>query len=236
MFADDALLEHYAVPDRAVPHLRANFVASLDGAAWHEGRSGPLNDEWDHQVFVFLRRLADVVMVGAGTIRVEGYDGLRVDEASERWRVAQGLPPHPPLAIVSHSLDLDPSSPVFGDAPSRPFVVTYAGSPQDRRDALAEVATVLVHGQRSVDLVAARADLAERGFPQVLCEGGPTLLGSLIAADAVDELCLTISPVLESGTASRIAHGPQHTVPMRLVHALPGGRMLFLRYLRQVRT
>lgn len=232
MFDDAALHEHYAVADRSVPHLRANFVASLDGAAWHDGRSGPLNDEWDQQVFAYLRRLADVVMVGAGTIRVEGYDGLRLDEDSQRWRVERGMPPHPPLAIVSHRLDLDPASEVFTDAPVRPLLITHEAAPRDRLDAFAEVADLVVHGTEAVDLAAARAALTERGLPQVLCEGGPTLFGSLIAADTVDELDLTISPVLESGAASRIARGPQHTMPMRLAHALPGGPMLFLRYLR----
>lgn len=232
MFDDDTLLEHYAVADRSVPHLRVNFVSSLDGAAWHEGRSGPLNDKWDQQVFGFLRRLADVVMVGAGTIRVEGYGGLQLDEASQRWRLDHGMPANPPLAIVSHALDLDPASRVFVEAPARPLVITHATAPAERRAALEEVADVVMRGDRTVDLAAARDALADGGLPQVLCEGGPTLFGSLIAADAVDELDLTISPVLESGTAGRIAHGVQRTIPMRLAHALPGGPMLFLRYLR----
>lgn len=232
MFSEQQLAEHYALPDRSEPHLRVNFVTSLDGAAWHDGRSGPLNDEWDQQVFAHLRRLADVVMVGAGTIRVEGYGGLRLDEQAQRWRTEHGLPPHPPLAIVSHALDLDPASEAFTDAPVRPLIITHGGAPHDRLDALAEVADLVVHGEDAVDLAAARGELAERGLPQILCEGGPTLFGALIAADAVDELDLTLSPVLESGSAGRIAHGLQRTLPMRLQHALPGGPMLFLRYLR----
>lgn len=232
MFDDATLLERYAVPDRSVPHLRVNFVSSLDGAAWRDGRSGGLGDAWDHQVFALLRRLADAILVGAGTIRVEGYVGPLLDEAAQRWRVEHGLPPHPPLAIVSHRLDLDPASEVFTRAPVRPLVLTRAGAPSDRRDALAQVADLVVHGDDQVDLVAARAELAERGLSQVLCEGGPSLFGSLIAAESVDELCLTLSPVLESGTAPRIASGLPHALPMRLAHALPGGPMLFLRYLR----
>lgn len=235
MFDDATLDRHYAVADRAVPHLRVNFIASIDGAAWRDGRSGPLNDAWDHQVFGHLRRLADVVMVGAGTIRVEGYGGLRVDEESQRWRVAHGLAPHPPLAVVSRALDLDPGSEVFTTAPVRPLVITCAAAPQDRRAELETVADVVVCGDSEVDLRAARDGLVARGLPQVLCEGGPTLFGSLIAADAVDEVDLTISPVLESGTAARIAHGPHRSLPMRLHHALPGGPMLFLRYLREPR-
>src|SRR5699024_4619528 len=120
------------------------------------------------------RRLADVVMVGAGTIRIEGYGGLRLDEDSQRWRTERQLPPHPPLAIVSRDLDLDPTSPVFTDAPVRPIVVTHSLAPADRRAALAEVADVLVTGVGAVDLAAARTELADRGLRQVLCEGGPT--------------------------------------------------------------
>src|SRR5690606_37525602 len=146
VFDDATLHEHYAVADRSVPHLRVNFVSSLDGAAWHDGRSGPLNDVWDQQVFGFLRRLADVVMVGAGTIRVEGYGGLRLDEASQRWRLDHGRPAHPPLAVVSHALDLDPASRVFADAPVRPLVITHATAPAERRAALEDVADVVVRG------------------------------------------------------------------------------------------
>lgn len=232
MFDRATLTERYAVADRSAPHLRVNFVASLDGAAWHDGRSGPLNDAWDQQVFAHLREQADVVMVGAGTIRIEGYTGFRLADDSQRRRTAQGLVPNPPLAIVSHALDLDPASEVFTDAPVRPIVITHHAAPRQRRDALAEVAELVVHGREQVHLPAVRAELAERGLPQVLCEGGPALFGSLIAAEMVDELDLTISPVLESGAAGRIAHGVQHTLPMRLAHALPGGPMLFLRYLR----
>jgi riboflavin biosynthesis pyrimidine reductase len=232
MFAEETLQAHYEVPDRSVPHVRVNMITSLDGAASRDGRSGGLNDEWDHQVFAHLRRLTDVIMVGAGTVRTEGYVGPLLDESAQAWRVEQGLPAHAPLAIVSHRLDLDPASEVFTQAPVRPLVITHHGAPSDRHDALAEVADLVVHGAEEVDLVAVRAELAGRGLLQVLCEGGPSLLGSLIAADAVDELCLTVSPVLESGAAPRIAHGPHRSVPMRLVHALPGGPMLFLRYLR----
>ncbi|GAB2606217.1 pyrimidine reductase family protein [Pseudactinotalea suaedae] len=232
MFDDATLLEHYAVPDRSVPYLRVNFVSSLDGAAWRDGRSGGLNDAWDQQVFTLLRRLTDVVMVGAGTIRAEGYVGALLAGPAQQWRVENGLSAHPPLAIVSHRLDVDPASEVFTSAPERPLVITHHAAPRERRDALAEVADLVVHGRDAVDLVAVRAELAERGLRHVLCEGGPTLFGSLIAADAVDELCLTLSPVLESGDASRVARGPHRTLPMRLAHALPGGPMLFLRYLR----
>lgn len=233
MFDVAELLSRYSVEDRARPHLRANFVASLDGAATLGGLSGGLNDAWDEQVFDLLRRLADVVIVGAGTLRAEGYGGLRLDDEAVAWRRDHGLPEHPVLAAVSARLDLDPESPLFAEAPTRPLVLTHEAAPADRRRALAEVADVVDCGEEAVDPARLREQLVARGLPQMLCEGGPTLFGTLIAGDAVDELCLTLSPVLVGGGARRISDGPYEQVrDMRLGHAIPGGTMLFLRYLR----
>ena len=97
----------------AEPVLRVNFVASVDGAVTHDGRSGGLSDEADKRHFELLRRVCDVVLVGAGTVRDEGYGAMRVSEESARWRVANGLPEHPVFAIVTASLNLDPESEIF---------------------------------------------------------------------------------------------------------------------------
>lgn len=227
------LLERYAVPDRARRHVRVNFISSLDGAVTHGGVSGPLDDAADKQVFDLLRRLSDVVLVGAGTLRDEGYSGLRLDPGDAAWRTARGLAPHPALAVVSARLDLDPASSPFADAPIRPVVITHAGSPEGRRRELGRVADVVVAGPGPVDLAMGLAALADRGLTQVLCEGGPHLFGALIAADLVDEMCLTLSPVLEGGDAGRAATGgAQATRAMRLWHALTAGDMVLLRYLR----
>ncbi|WP_448071545.1 pyrimidine reductase family protein [Georgenia yuyongxinii] len=233
MLDTEELVLRYAVPDREVPHLRVNFITSLDGAATHEGLSGGLNNPDDKQVFDTLRMLSDVVLLGAGTLRQEGYGALTLEPAAARWRTARRLPAHPTLAIVSARLDLDPQSPVFTRAPARPLVLTHAGAPPWRRRALAAVADVVVCGGEAVDPARAVAELTRRGLGQVLCEGGPHLLGTLIAADLVDELCLTLSPVLEGGRAGRItAGGAQATRAMRLAHVLTAGDMLMLRYLR----
>jgi riboflavin biosynthesis pyrimidine reductase len=227
------VLDRYRVADRASPHLRVNFVSSLDGAATHDGLSGGLGDDADRLVFDTLRMLTDVILVGAGTVRAEGYGGIRFSDTAVAWRLANGLPEHPPVAIVSGRLDLDPAHPVFTRAATRPLVVTHAQAPADRRAALAEVADVLVCGDASVDHALMVRTLTRRGYRQVLCEGGPSLFGSLLAADAVDELCLTLSPLLESGQAPRIAAGDSATPRrMRLAHALPAGDTLLLRYLR----
>ena len=228
------LLERYALAGREVPWLRLNFVASLDGAATRDGVSGGLGTIADKMVFDTLRLLTDVILVGAGTVRAEGYGGALVSDSDRVWRREHGLAEHPPLAIVSGRLDLDPQHPSLRDAPTRPIIVTHAGSSADRRAALAEVADVLVCGTDTVDARRVVAALAERGLSQILCEGGPSLVGALIEADAVDELCLTLSPVLDGGSAGRISHGGGAATPraMRLVHALPAGDTVLLRYAR----
>lgn len=223
----------YEVADRAAPHLRVNFISSLDGAATHDGLSGGLGDAADRLVFDTLRMFTDVILVGAGTVRAEGYGGIRLDEDAVAWRLAHGLPAHPPVAIVSGRLDLDPAHPVFTRAATRPLVVTHAEAPAERRSALAEVTDVLVCGEASVDHAQMVRTLTERGYPQVLCEGGPSLFGSLLAAGCVDELCLTLAPLLESGRAPRIATATEASPQrMRLAHAIPAGDTLLLRYLR----
>ena len=229
----DELLEAYAIADRDVPAVRMNFVTSLDGAVTLEGRSGGLGDEHDRLAMQVLRTLADVVLVGAGTVRVEGYGGLQVDEADVAWRRSRGLPSQPRLAVVSSRLDLGPEHAVFSRAVERPIVVTREAAPADRRAALAEVADVLVCGDDTVDLAAMVAALAGLGLRQVLCEGGPHLFGSLVESDLVDELCLSLSPLLVAGGAGRIVRGaPEVAQRMRLVHAIPAGDLLLLRYAR----
>ncbi|TFB98578.1 MULTISPECIES: pyrimidine reductase family protein [unclassified Cryobacterium] len=232
-FSQAGLLDAYRIEDRTAARLRVNFIASLDGAATHDGLSGGLNNADDKLVFDTLRTLADVILVGAGTVRAEGYGGIRLDAAAEAWRVAHGLPPQPRIAVVSGRLDLEAGHPLFTDAATRPIAITHAGSPADKRADLEAVADVLVCGAATIDLPLALRELAARGLRQVLCEGGPSLFGALLTADAVDELCLSLSPVLEAGTSGRIAHSAAAASrPMRLGHVLTAGDMLFLRYTR----
>jgi len=234
MLDREDVIDRYRVADRAVPRLRLNFITSLDGAATRDGLSGGLGNADDKLVFDTLRLLSDVLVVGAGTVRAEGYGGIRLPPADAAWRVDNGLAAQPPVAIVSARLDIDPAHPAFTDAVTRPLVVTHAGSPADRRAALAEVADVLVCGEETVDLRLMLTTLAAHGHTQVLCEGGPHLFGALIEADCVDELCLTLSPLLEGGSAGRIARGgAQAGREMTLLHVLPAGDMLFLRYARR---
>ncbi|GIH10703.1 hypothetical protein Rhe02_87700 [Rhizocola hellebori] len=181
-------VDEYAPADRSVPMLRMNMVSSLDGAAWVDGRAGGLGGPADQALMQVLRMFADVILVGAGTVRVEGYQGELIDEEHKRWRVENGLSELPRLEVVSRS-----------------------------RMPLPELL----------------AQLAEEGVTQILCEGGPHLFGSLAALDKIDELCLTIGPLLIGPGPERITAGVPHTVRrMRFVHAIPDGEFLFLRYAR----
>lgn len=231
---DEQVLEVYEPPTAA--WLRMNFVSSLDGAATRGGRAGPLGDRADRRVFELLRRWADVVLLGAGTVRIEGYGAMRLPDDAVRWRLRRSLPQQPVFALVSRRLLLDPESPVFADAPVRPIVYTVTTAPPGRRRALSRVADVVDAGRTTVDPVAVRADLDRRQHRRVHCEGGPQLFGSFIAADAVDELCLTLGPTLEASDAVRIASGDRGApVPMTLVGIMRSGSELLLRYRRASR-
>ena len=232
--ADDDLLAAYATePD--VPWLRVNFVTTVDGAVSDaEGYSAGISDPADKRVFDLLRMTCDALMVGAGTLRHEGYGAMRLGERRENWRLEHGLPDNPLLVLVSGSADLDPGSAVFTAAPVRPFVLTTSAAPPERRAALAEVAHVLAFGETSVDLPGALDVLRRMGFAQILCEGGPHLLGALSEVDLVDEMCLTIGPILAGPGSGRITAGPKTPAPraLRLRHVLAADDLLLLRYTR----
>ncbi|MFC5724404.1 pyrimidine reductase family protein [Streptomyces gamaensis] len=218
------------------PWLRANMVSSLDGAAHHEGHSQPLSSDADMRIFGTLRGLADAVVVGAETVRQEGYRPARARAAFTARRAALGQKPAPAIAVVSASLDLDFSLPLFTDPLVPTLVLTGAAAPAERvRAARAAGAEVIVAGEgKGVDAARVPGVLAERGLTRLLTEGGPRLLGQFTAAGVLDELCLSLAPVLASGTASRIATGPAVAVPERFVLAsvLEEGGFLFTRYHR----
>lgn len=232
---DEQLAGCYAINDRSSQSVRVNFVASIDGAATDHGLSGGLSGKADKRVFDILRRLCDVVLVGAGTVRAEGYGAMRLNQASVQLRRANGLPDQPVFAIVSGTLGLDPESPVFTKAPVRALVVTVGASSHVKREALSRVTDVLVCGEKKLDVGVMLDAFAKRGLRQVLCEGGPTLFGTLLDADRVDELCLTISPLIEAGDAHRIVVGTlEKTRRMALHHVLVSDSTLMLRYLCRV--
>jgi riboflavin biosynthesis pyrimidine reductase len=240
--SDDELAALYAFPGGgtgadgapAGNWTRVNLITSIDGSATHDGLSGGLGNSADRRVFDLLRRLCDVIVVGAGTIRAEGYGAMRLDDGSAAWREAHGLTAQPSLVIVSNGLDLIPEHPIFREAPVLPIVATAESSSQRMRRRVGEVADVVICGEQRVDTAALFRLLADRGLGRIHCEGGPHLFGALIAEGSLDELCLTVSPQLEGGAGARIAAGSTPAVPrsMRLGHVLVSGETLLLRYLR----
>jgi len=226
-----ALADVYAYPrDR---WLRANFVSSADGAAYVDGKSGGLSSPDDKRVFGVLRVLADVVLVGAGTARVEEYKPARRRPSLAALR--EGRPETQPIAVVTKTLGLNLASPLFTEAPpdARTIVITCAASDAELRTEAAKVADLIVAGEETVDLSQALAELNDRDLGRVLCEGGPHLLGDLSAAGLLDELCLSFSPTLAGPGAGRIIAGqPSDARGMKLAHVLAGDdSFLFLRYL-----
>ena len=174
------------------------MVAGLDGTASVDGRVGSLSTKPDQELFRRMRQIADIVLVGAETVRREGYGSVRLDEDAQAQRRTKGQSPTPPVAVVSRSLAFDWTARVFADAPedARATVITCAAADPERRAEAEAVAEVIVAGDHRVEPAAAMQALAELGHRVVLCEGGPNWLGELVAADRLDELCLSIAPLM----------------------------------------
>lgn len=174
------------------------MVAGLDGTAAIGGRVGALSTAPDQSLFRRMRQIADVVLIGAETVRREGYAPIRLSPQAREQRRLSGRSPTPPVAVVSRSLDFDLTSIVFAGAPAdaSTLVLTCAAADPSRLAAVREVATVTIAGEERVDPATALRALADRGDRVVLCEGGPRWLGELVAADRLDELCLSLSPLM----------------------------------------
>jgi riboflavin biosynthesis pyrimidine reductase len=234
---DDALAAAYAWPSRPRTEsvLRANMVASIDAGATVDGKSAGLGSAADQRLFAVLRDLAEVILVGAGTIRAEGYGGIRPDAARKARRSRWGLDKPAPIAVVS-ARGLQPELGIFTDHEVPPIVITtssgaelMAGYP-----ATIVVADAGPDSSGTVDLSAMVTKLADLGLHRVLCEGGPGLLGRLIAADLLDELCLTTSPLTVGAAAVKLLGDIELPDPvgwcLGTVHI--DGNHLFSRYSR----
>jgi riboflavin-specific deaminase-like protein len=213
------------------PLLRLNMVASADGSVTDEqGRAGMLGGAGDREVFRTLRALADAILVGAGTVRAEGYGPHQLRSDLRVKREADGRPAPAPIVVVSRSLDLDLTGPLFTSAQTQTVVLTCADSPRSRLDEAARVARVIVAGDAEVDVVAGLAELRGMGLAHILCEGGPHLNGHLLGAGVVDELCLTVAPAIVGTAGLRLVHGLGSRVGLELAGLLENDGELFCRY------
>ena len=212
------LLALYASTPR---YVRAGFVLGVDGAAVVDGGSRSLSGPADRLVFRTLRSVCDVVLVGAGTTKTEDYGSIRLTDDGAAWRQAQELSPLPRVAVVSRSLDIDER--VF--AGPRPIVVTCSAA-----DHSGLAADVLVAGEDDVDIAVALDALAAQGLRRILCEGGPTLLASIVDARRLDELCLTTSPLLVGPTAPLLPTALPQPLHLELRSLLEEDGVLLGRY------
>jgi riboflavin biosynthesis pyrimidine reductase len=223
----------------ARPWVALGMVTSVDGAASHEGRTAGLGGAADRLAFRRLRDAADIILVGAGTVRDEDYGPGVPDAARRRARVARGLAPSPRLVIVTAVGRLAADHRVFTgqDGGPRPVVIapaTVDDATRQRLEALTDVADVRRVGGRTVEGRHIVDVLAALGAGGVLCEGGPLLAGSLAEQDLIDEVFVTVAPVMLAGAASRIVSSENPTQPrdLELVELWEADGELLLRYRR----
>ncbi len=231
-----ALYRHPAPTGRA--WLRTNFISTLDGSIQGpDGRSGTINTESDHRVFALHRALADVILVGAQTVRTEGYRAVDLTGPQRDLRAAEGLRPFPTLAVVTGAAALDPAVATAAEQPYGPVLIITGDAAAE-----ASLSRLVDAGAEVVRLPGARVDprevvglLLDRGLPRILCEGGPHLHRDLLAAGLVDELSLTLSPTAVGGAGQRSTSGPALPDPpqFRLQHVLAADdQTVFLTYRR----
>lgn len=233
--AVQALADLYAYPDPvpAAGWVRANLLTTLDGSVTGgDGRPESISSPADRAVCTVLRGLADVVLVGAGTVRAEGYRRPAAEEEFAERRDTAGQAPAPRLAVVTTTGQLGASAAALG-GPDGAYLITCASADLAKLRALAGADRVLVAGEDRVDPRLALTHLAARGMRRILLEGGPHLLGEVIAADCLDEICLTLSPLLVAGGGLRAAVGPGTATRTRPAHLVECDATLLGRWLVQ---
>lgn len=236
---ENRLADFYAYPDDLRScWVRGNMIATLDGGATDDGKAGGLAGPGDRAVFALMREHADVVLVGAGTVRIEDYSGAQFGPAQRQARQRRGQAEVPPIAVVTNRGVLDPDAKLFTRTEVPPLILTSGeavGDAQDRLGTVAEVIDASGPDPERVDAATVLSHLADRKLFRVLAEGGPQFLGLLIENDLLDELCLTIAPLLVGGAAPRIATGPgQIHTAMRRSHLLTDDAgYLYTRYVRE---
>ena len=216
------------------PWVMANMVSTLDGRAALNGRSGRLGGPLDRAMFQAIRALADVILVGAKTVRVERYGPIRLSAGLQEARRESGRTPLPTLAVLSGSLELPEDTGLF-DAPERLHVLTGSSTPEADRRALTDIGVAVepLAGVRSAAEEATET-LARSGAPMILTEGGPGLLGALLASQSLDELCLTLAPRLVGAGLALLDRPDLDPDRWTMARAWAAEDDLFLRYLRPV--
>jgi riboflavin biosynthesis pyrimidine reductase len=235
---DGRMADFYAYPaDLQACWVRANMIASLDGGATDDGKAGGLAGPGDRGIFALMRQQADVILVGAGTVRIENYSGAQFSPAQRQARQRRGQAEVPPIAVVTTSGHFDHDAKLFTRTEVPPLILTSTAAAADTRGRLGPLAEVIdasATDPHRVDEPTVLKILADRRLFRVLTEGGPTFLGTLIEEGLLDELCLTIAPLLVGGSAPRVATGLGHVHSvMQCTHLLSDDAgYLYTRYVR----
>lgn len=232
--ASDAVVEEYPWPGSG-PWVRAMMVTTLDGAAaGPDGLSGSISSDADQAVFNAVRRRADAVLIGSGTLRAERYTPMRAKEADAAARAEAGQLPAPVLAIVSASLDLPWDLPVWSESTHSPIVLTPGNADADRRAEAARHADVIELQATTPEAIVTA--LVDRGLRRIVCEGGPTLLNEFVRQGRVDELDITLSPTMTGTAASPVTAALADVAAFRLESVLAQDDFLMGRYVARDRS
>ena len=227
------VVESYPWPDGRA-WVRAMMVTTLDGAAvGPDGLSGTISSEADKQVFDAVRREADAVLVGAETIRAEQYAPMTAKSADAERRQSAGQLPAPVVVVVSASLALPWALPIWSQSTHTPLVLTSEDADEQRLSVAREHADVVTLSETTPRLIVDA--LVERGLRRIVCEGGPRLLHDLIGADLVDEVDITIAPLLAGTGETPRTPMLDHPARYRLAHVLEGDGYLMTRYISENR-
>jgi riboflavin-specific deaminase-like protein len=215
------------------PYVMVNMVSSIDGSTALGGVTKALGSATDRAIFLHLRDVADAILVGASTVRAERYGPARPTRDVQSDRLARGQSPTPPIVVVSRSINFDWQTPFFTESDPPPILLVPGNADVTKLGRAAQSANVITCGDTEVHLPDALSELHRRGVNILLCEGGPTLNTQLLQANLIDELCLTVAPLLVGGSQPRgiFAAGPPETVlSLPLSHVLEEDGFLYLRY------
>ncbi|MDP6284335.1 MAG: dihydrofolate reductase family protein [Acidimicrobiales bacterium] len=216
------------------PWLMINMISTVDGVTEVEGVSGPLGSPGDKDVFSAVRALPDIILVGSTTAVAEHYNPPSTSVSTKARRLTNGAWPVARIAVVSAQLEFDLTLPMFSRPSQRPIVATTTNADPSKLERVADVADVIQCGVDSVNLTDALHEMSGLGAQRVLCEGGPSLNGALFDEGLVDEVFVTVAPLVGGGESRGIARGAN--VPriqeLELRHVLAEDHFLFLRYTR----
>lgn len=213
--------------------VRAMMVMTLDGAAaGPDGLSGSITGAADQAVFAAVRSHADAVLIGAATLRAERYTPMRAKAEDAGARAAQGLAAAPRLVIVSGSLELPWSEPVFSESTLPPLIITGASAHPAALARVPATCEVVTLAGDTVQAAAILDAMEERGLRRIVCEGGPTLLHDLIAAELLDEADITVAPLFSGTNMSPHTPGLPEVAEFELAQLLTADGFLMARYVR----